>query len=115
MSRGPAERRPLAVPYTVDRVEGMDGAAVGRGTFALEFVHPVHAVPWRPGVGGVRFPAPPFNSGNGTRETGYVSRISFPDSRQTVARVRLITPCSSSAAWAAARRAMGTRNGEQDT
>src|SRR6266496_449826 len=36
-------------------------------------------------------------------------------SRHTVARVRLITPCSSSAAWAAARRAIGTRNGEQDT
>ncbi|PYP34635.1 MAG: hypothetical protein DMD48_15485 [Gemmatimonadetes bacterium] len=34
---------------------------------------------------------------------------------QTVARVRLTTPASSRAAWAAARRAIGTRKGEQDT
>jgi hypothetical protein len=36
-------------------------------------------------------------------------------STQTVARVRSIVPLAASAAWAAASRAMGTRNGEQET
>ncbi len=33
----------------------------------------------------------------------------------TVAFVRLTTPASSRAPWAAARRAIGTRKGEQET
>src|SRR2546426_11109048 len=47
----------------------------------LESVHPVHSGIFYSRLCGVRFPAPPYNSGNGTRETGYVSRFSFPDSR----------------------------------
>jgi hypothetical protein len=38
-----------------------------------------------------------------------------PAEGYTVALVRLMTPASSRAAWAAARRAIGTRNGEHET
>ena len=55
-------------------------------------------------------------SGHGARlRRGSPGRSGKIRTRYTVAFVRLITPCSSSAACAAASRAIGMRNGEHDT